>query len=231
MIKTYRFVAALMLLMVAAPAFAQPQTSALINQQLDKPVSGLELNAVLPDAMRQIAQKTGVRIEATPAVWETLPWGDQTNVTAKFDNITLRDALEAITRKLGLTFVLKDQAIELQPMPALARLGRRSTQQELQALDVLGSTPANLGTERPTVRQLIEVVDQRLLETKQPFAIESRPGDNVVQDQPVFVRETHRCSMRWKRSRKTRGQRGIRGARASSSSPRKIRSETSSARC
>jgi hypothetical protein len=187
MTKMYRFVATLMLLTIARAAFAQPQTSALINQQLDKPVSGLELNNVLPDAMRKIAQTTGVRIEATPAVWETLPWGDQTNVTAKFDNITLRDALEAITRKLGLTFVLKDQAIELQPMPALARLGRRSTQQELQALDVLASTPANLGTERPTVRQLIEVVDQRLLETKQPFAIESRPGDNVVQDQPVFV--------------------------------------------
>ena len=187
MTKMYRFVAALMLLMMVRAAFAQPQTSALINQQLDKPVSGLELNDVLPNAMRKIAQTTGVRIEATPAVWETLPWGDQTNVTAKFDNITLRDALEAITRKLGMTFVLKDQAIELQPMPALARLGRRSTQQELQALDVLASTPANLGTERPTVRQLIEVVDQRLLETKQPFAIESRPGDNVVQDQPVFV--------------------------------------------
>src|SRR6185436_2017784 len=110
-----------------------------------------------------------------------------TNITAKIDNTTLRDALDAITRKLGLTFVLKDQAIELQPMPALARLGRRSTQQELQALDELASTPANLGTERPSVKQLIEAVDQKLLDKKSPFAIESRPGDNVVQDQVVFV--------------------------------------------
>jgi hypothetical protein len=175
------------LLITATVALAQPQTSALINQQLDKPGFTIELNHVLPDAMRIIAQKTGVRIEATPGVWETLPWGDQTNITAKIDNTTLRDALEAITRKLGLTFELKDQAIELQPMPALARLGRRSTQQELQALDTLSSTPANLGTERPTVRQLIEAVDQKLLEMKSPFAIESRPGDNVVMDQPVFV--------------------------------------------
>ena len=184
--NTFRIVAILAFVCFAQFASAQPQTSALINQQLDKTFQ-IDLNTVLPDAMRQIAQKTGVRIEATPAVWETLPWGDQTNITAKIDNTTLRDALDAITRKLGLTFVLKDQAIELQPMPALARLGRRSTQQELQALDVLSSNPANLGTERPTVKQLIEAIDQRLLDLKSPFAIESRPGDNVVQDQVVFV--------------------------------------------
>src|SRR5829696_6227524 len=186
MTKTFRIFVAVMLLVIAPLASAQTQTSALINQQLDKPIK-LDLNTVLPQAMREIAQKTGVRIEATPAVWETLPWGDQTNITAKIDNTTLRDALEAITRKLGLTFTLTDQAIELQPMPALARLGRRSTQQELQALDVLASNPANLGTERPTVKQLIEAVDQKLMDLKQPFAIESRPGDNVVLDQVVFV--------------------------------------------
>jgi hypothetical protein len=128
-----------------------------------------------------------VRIEATPAVWALLPWGDQTNITAKIENATLRDALEAITRKLGLIYVLKDQNIELQPMPALQRLGRRATQQELKALDQLASTPANLTTDRPTVRQLIEAVDARLMEMKSPFAIESRPGDNVMQDQVVFV--------------------------------------------
>jgi hypothetical protein len=128
-----------------------------------------------------------VRIEATPAVWELLPWGDQTNITVKTERTTLRDALEAITRKLGLVFVLKDQNIELQPMPALTRIGRRATQQELKALDQLASTEAKLSTERPTVRQLIEAVDQKLLEIKSPFAIESRPGDNVVQEQVVFV--------------------------------------------
>src|SRR5436190_23911963 len=96
--------------------FAQPQTSALINEQLDKPIT-LDLNSPLPDAMRAIGQKTGVRIEATPAVWELLPWGDQTNITAKIENTTLREALDAITRKLGLVYVMKDQNIELQPMP------------------------------------------------------------------------------------------------------------------
>ena len=170
----------------AAARAQNSPTSALINEQLDKPVT-LELNTVLPDAMRKIARETGVRIEAAPAVWDLLPWGEQTNITAKITNATLRDALEAITRKLGLVFVLKDEAVELQPMPALSRLGRRATMQELEALDLLASKPANLGTERPTVRQLIDKVDDRLVEEKAPFAVESRPGDNVTADQPVYV--------------------------------------------
>ena len=190
---TSRFAVVLLIAAIAvtaatgAAARAQNSpTSALINEQLDKPVT-LELNTVLPDAMRKIARETGVRIEAAPAVWDLLPWGEQTNITAKITNATLRDALEAITRKLGLVFVLKDEAVELQPMPALSRLGRRATMQELEALDLLASKPANLGTERPTVRQLIDKVDDRLVEEKAPFAVESRPGDNVTADQPVYV--------------------------------------------
>src|SRR5205823_11529727 len=83
------------------------QTSALISEQLDRPVS-LDLNTTLPEAIKVVAKQTGVRIEATPAVWELLPWGDQTNITAKVQNVTLKDVLTAITRKLGLEWNLKD---------------------------------------------------------------------------------------------------------------------------
>jgi hypothetical protein len=161
-------------------------TSALINEQLEKPVN-LDLNTTLPEAMKAIARMTAVRIEASPAVWDLLPWGDRTNVTAKAQNVPLKDALTAITRKLGLEWALKDEAIELRPMPALMRLGRRATVMELEALDYLASTPANLGTEKPTVRQLIETVDQRLEQQKKDLAVESRPGDNVTLDQTVVV--------------------------------------------
>lgn len=162
------------------------QSSALINEALDRLVK-LELNETLPQAMRTIAKETGVRIEATPAVWDLLPWGEQTKIQAKIENKTLREALEAITRSLGLQFVLRDEAIELQPMPALRRLGRRSTVKELEALNLLAGTPADLGTDRPTVRQLVEAVDQKLVDLKSPFNIENRPGDRVAQDAQVFV--------------------------------------------
>src|SRR5262245_32965311 len=98
-------------------------SSALLNEALDK-IYPLDLNTTLPVAMNAIGEQTGVRIEAAPNVWDLLPWGDQTTINAKIEGKTLRDALDAIARKLGLVVVLKDEAVELQPMPALARMAR-----------------------------------------------------------------------------------------------------------
>jgi hypothetical protein len=137
--------------------------------------------------MKEISAKTGVRIEATSQVYDLLPWGDQTTISAQIDNQTLRAALEAMTRKLGLTFVLKDNFVELRPMPALARLGRRANLPELKALDKLASTPLNLTSDQIKVSQLIEAIDQKLLEMKSDFAIENRLGERVSGDRVISV--------------------------------------------
>src|SRR5579871_3524697 len=96
----------LLSLLVLSPGFAQQQksnpTSALINEALDKNVS-LSVNDVLPSVLKSIEEKTGVRISATDSVYELLPWGEQTNLSAKLENQTLRNALTAICQKLGLT--------------------------------------------------------------------------------------------------------------------------------
>lgn len=173
-------------ILLASQTLAQQRTSALINEAMDK-IYPLDLNTALPIAINAIREQTGVRIEATPAVYELLPWGDQTTITAKIEGKTLRDALEAIAHKLGLIVVLKDEVVELRPMPALARLGRRSTVQELQSLDLLVKTPLTLSTDRPTVRQLLEAVDQKLVDTKSPFAIENRSAEAARPEQQVFV--------------------------------------------
>lgn len=161
-------------------------TSSLINQALDQPVK-MQLDTVLPEAMSQIARKTGVRVRAEQAVWDLLPWGQNTNLNATIENQTLRQALGAISRKLGLVMVLKDEALELQPMPALRRVGRRATIDELQALDFLTATPMDLKADRPTVKELVDAVDQKLAAAKSPFAIEYRPGDAVRPEKTVFV--------------------------------------------
>jgi hypothetical protein len=180
-----RLAAFVAVVLLAGLCFAQ-DTSALINKALDEQVK-LNLNTVLPQAMEAITKQTGVRLEAQPAVWELLPWGQDTNISAKIENKTLREAMELLTRKLGLTFVLKDESVEIQPMPALRRLARRSTVQELTALDLLASTPANLATDRPTVKQLIDAVDARLVALKSPFAVENRTAEAVQQDKLVAV--------------------------------------------
>jgi len=171
---------------LGSAAFGQ-ETSALINKALDEQVK-LNLNSTLPDAMDAIWKQYGVRLEADPKVWELLPWGKETNVTAKIENYTLRESLALITRKLGLVFVLREEAVEIQPMPALKRLGQRASVQELRALDLLASTPLNLKMERPTIRQLLETIDLKLAATKDAdLGIENRLGESVDQGKTVYV--------------------------------------------
>lgn len=190
----------LTILLLSATVASAQNLSALMNEALDKQVGKLELSGSLPKVMRDIGEQTGVRIEAQRAVWDLLPWGEQTPLTARIENQTLREALAGITQKLGLRFELKDQYVELQPLPALRRLGRRATVNELKALDVLVGTPAGLNTDRPTVKQLVDAVDAKLqaidaelaAAKKQPLglAVEYRMADDVIQEQVVFVSRT-----------------------------------------
>ncbi|MFN4243114.1 MAG: hypothetical protein ACK4PI_07740 [Tepidisphaerales bacterium] len=179
--------AVMLCLLAAHAASGQPgRTAALLNEALDQQVN-LSVNAVLPEALRLIGDQTGVRIEAPPSLWDVLPWGEQTNITATIQNKTLREALTAITRKLGLTFVLRENAVELQPLPALQRLGRRATLQELQAIDTLMSLPYPVDNLRPTVRQVLQTVDQVLLDAKTEFAVENRAPQGPVQETIIPV--------------------------------------------
>src|SRR5262249_55018331 len=66
------------------------------------------------------------------------------------------------------------------------RLGRRSTVQELAALDLLAATQLNLGNDHPTVRELLAAVDARLDAVKNPFSVENRPSD-PTQDQHITL--------------------------------------------
>jgi hypothetical protein len=180
-----RIIFPIVIFLFAVSTHAQ-NTSALLNEALDK-VYPLDLNTTLPVAMKAIGEQTGVRIEAAPNVWDLLPWGDQTTVKAKIEGKTLREALDAICRKLGLTVVLKEEAVELQPMPALARLARRSTVKELEALDLLASKPMGLSTEKPTVGALIDALDDKLVDLKSQFAIANHAQDALKSDLPLNV--------------------------------------------
>lgn len=163
------------------------QESALINKALDEQVK-LTLDTTLPQAIKSISDKTGVRIKDDPMIWDLLPWGRDTAVKATFENVTLREALEVITRKLGLTMTLREQAVEIGPMPALKRLGQRSGRDELRALDLLASKPMNLDSDHPTVKHLLEAVDLKLAAEKDvQVAIENRIADVVSQEKTVFV--------------------------------------------
>ncbi len=176
-------IALVLLLALSALALAQQDdTSALINAQLDKLYED-ELNHTLPETIKRIADKTGVKIEADPLVWDLLPWGYETNVTATIKNTTLRQALDAITQKLGLTYQLKKESIELQPVPALRRIAKRATVKELEALDLLRSTRLERDG-RLSAEKLISAIDAKLQAAQSDFAIENRAA---LGEQTVFV--------------------------------------------
>ncbi|MDB5297155.1 MAG: hypothetical protein JWO31_3138, partial [Phycisphaerales bacterium] len=134
----------------------------------------LTLNDVLPSAMRAIESKTGVPVRADPAVWDLLPWGDRTNVAATIRNQTLRQALAAITPKLGLAFEVANDGVVLRPVPALARIGRRATPPELTALDRLAAEAMPPVAGAGNVRAVLTAVDQRLDALKAGLAVEDR---------------------------------------------------------
>lgn len=149
------------------------ETSALINDALDRNVN-LELDGFLPDVMKRIEDRTSVPIRADPIVWELLPWGQQTRVTARIQNQPLRVSLGAITQKLGLRIRLAEEAVLLEPMPGLRRLGRRSTADELNSLDILASTPMPPVTDAGSVRSVLTAIDLKLDAMQAPLAIEDR---------------------------------------------------------
>jgi hypothetical protein len=182
-------VAALSFLCTIARA-AGPDSSALINEALDQPVV-LKLDTVLPKAVTTIADKTGVKVSVDPAVWDLLPWGEQTNINVTFDKQTLRAGLEAVATRLGLDMVLKGQSVELRPMPALRRLGRRATDKEIDALYLLATTPLdNLpggAKDKVTVDQVVEAVDAKLQQVRPELAVEFRRRDMVKPEQQVSL--------------------------------------------
>src|SRR5258706_6906959 len=177
--------AALLIISIGAFAFAEDTTSALINQALDKQTN-LALKNLLPQVMENIEKQTGVPMKADPAVWDLLPWGRDTNINAKIENQTLREALEAITRKLGLQFDVKNDAVMLEPIPALRRLARRSTVQELSGLDALrGLTLDKNGA--MSLKQLLDAIDAKLASAKAQYVIERPTSENVHMESEVNI--------------------------------------------
>jgi hypothetical protein len=174
------FPAALLVSIITAVCHAD-DSSALINEALDKIVT-IEVNGALPQVMKKITDQTAVPIEIPQHVYDLLPWGEQTNIKATIKNQTLRQALTALTRKLGLVWELGPQAVKLMPRIPLDRLGRRATLGELQGMDLIDNTPLDQtpGPGKPaTIQWVISAIDQKLAELKSPIAVEFRPGDKI----------------------------------------------------
>lgn len=157
-------VPSLILLIVGAARAADQDTGQLaltLDRQL--PREHIEFSGAVPQALQTLSNLTGVRFLVGGTVYETLPWGDRTTLRATFEHQTLRQALSAICRKLGLQYALIDQTtIELRPLPALVRIGRRCTLEELAAIDLLDRIALGPAELRLPAANLATAIDAKL---------------------------------------------------------------------
>lgn len=175
-----RSLIAFTLLALASGALAQ-SSSALINEALDKRAD-LVFDTTLPNALKSIQEKTGIPIRASRSVYDTMPWGEQTQLTASIKQRTLREALSAVSLRMGLQFRVTDQELLIEPIPALERIGRRSTIDELNAINLLATTPFKAPQPQMTMKDLVAAIDKQLVEANKEYAIENRAdlGDAMV---------------------------------------------------
>lgn len=170
------------LVILALCGFVQAQSSsALIHEALDKIVD-LDLDATLPQALKKIEDKTGVPIRVTRQTYDMLPWGEQTKLTAKISQQTLRNSLSAITQKMGLRFTVTDQEVLIEPLPALTRLAERAKADELKMIDLLASTPYPQAGRDQTLSEIAETLDEQFVSMAGSPSLENRTeaADSVV---------------------------------------------------
>jgi hypothetical protein len=184
MMPKFAILAAALLAFGTSPGLAQPvrKTSELINEQLDKRIELKLDNTPLPQVLSSITDQTGVPVRPTQDVYDLLPYGRQTPITATIENLTLHDALEAMASKLGLLVERREEYVELAPHPALRRIGRRATLQELHALDVLNAHRLKPSAQQTDALSLTRQIDAALLALNNQadkLAVEIRVADAI----------------------------------------------------
>jgi hypothetical protein len=122
-----------------APA-TQPfedQVELLIAQALDQKTS-IELKDVpIRDAIKKIAEQTGIPIEMSLGTVRFLPYGSETKVTASIQGRPLRECLIALIQPIGLQFSVDRDVVEIEATPPLSRMANRASWAELAKIEML----------------------------------------------------------------------------------------------
>jgi hypothetical protein len=113
----------------------------LIVQAMEQPTSLRLENANIGEAVRILSEQTGVPIEFDRFVLGCLPYGSKSQVNATIENRPLKESLTALLNKFACRFVLEGDKLVIQPRPALFRICRRATWDEVVLIEQLYGTP------------------------------------------------------------------------------------------
>jgi hypothetical protein len=123
-------------LLLASPAAGQ-NADIRTQQALDRQVN-LEIpDAPIIEVFDQLQAMTGVKFVLDEEVTERLPYGRETRMSVTLRDVTLRKALTPMLAPQALQWRNEGHAVRIVPAPALRRLGRRATYDELRLLGIL----------------------------------------------------------------------------------------------
>ncbi len=126
-------VAAAVLLSLLCPAWGQ-MSEVELHKALDKPVDFEVADAPIGEVFRGLSQRTGVPMEVAPDTLEFLPYGAQTRLRVRLENIPVRAALTDVLARQALRWTIEKGRVRIVPTDALYRLCRRATFGELSVL-------------------------------------------------------------------------------------------------
>ena len=100
-------------------------------------------------ALELVTQHTQVPLVISPRTTALLPYGAETQMSLTIRGIPLREGLAGMLRPVAMTFVVRNEHIEIIPTPPLRRLGRAPRRNELALLERLSTTPWSISTGPP----------------------------------------------------------------------------------
>lgn len=115
-------------------AAAPPRSTASIQVALDKTVDLEVADSPIPDVFQRLTEATGVRFLIGEDVYDCLPYGEQTRLAVKLPKVTLRKALSPMLYPMAMEWTIERDAVRILPAPALLRMNRRATYEELKTL-------------------------------------------------------------------------------------------------
>ena len=135
---------------VATTAAVQRENSIYLQRRLAQRIQVNLKTCTLPRAFATLADKARIHIDVQQGIYQLLPLGDRTLVSARFKGVSVRSALESIAGQLALRIRPVGGRLVVMPSRALRRTGHRATWAQLNLLRAVhGLTVAHIDDNWP----------------------------------------------------------------------------------
>ncbi len=163
-----RFLIASLAVAVAAflPALAAGQEPVSLQRLLDRPVSVEASSMPIGKIFEKLQAASGVEFIIDHDTLDVLPYGDQTRLSVKLRNTTLRTALTPILSAQALQWEIEGEKVRIIPTEPLYRMCRRATYDELLLLGKMHTeqiTPAEGEDAFQAIKNTLKVKDLEIL--------------------------------------------------------------------